>query len=377
MAKARKIKTGYWVVSYRDESGKGRSRSFGKGREAADKAKKFAAKIDYSKAYDEPLPLNRGEGVYVDQLCQLWTDDLRARGKGARWLTDWLSTFNEKFSPALWAKPVHQITLEDVVKIISEHYSTHSQSTRNRYMRYLKGIFQYGVNQKHLRENPMASWKSGREPRRKSPLTLEAFQAIMRNSPPHLAWALEVAWNIPCRPGPSDLFALRFDKHYQPGRGGVEVFHTKVGRWAFILLDEEFMRSLAIRQKQHASGYLIEYKGKPVTDIGVGLAGAAKRAGLPYRPCLYDVRHLWITTALDNGHEPSAIAYVAGTSVEMIHEHYYEPHAAERSKIAATMPKVRAEEPEKGRKVVGIDGSNVVKSVVKNAGSKKRSRTKN
>lgn len=55
---------------------------------------------------------------------------------------------------------------------------------------------------------------------------------------------------------------------------------------------------------------------------------------------MYDVRHLWITTMLDAGIEPSAIAYMAGTSVEMIHANYYEPHAAERGRAVTLLPKL-------------------------------------
>jgi len=166
---------------------------------------------------------------------------------------------------------------------------------------------------------------------------------------------LEVAWNIPCRPGPSDLFALRFDTHFQPDRGGIEVHHTKVGKWAFIALETTFIRALAIREKQHKSGYLIEFNGKPLQRLDTSLATAAKRAELPYQPCLYDVRHLWITTALDKGLEPSVIAYMAGTSVEIIHSNYYEPHAVERARAASIMPKLHQMEDEPTRKVVGIE----------------------
>jgi hypothetical protein len=70
---------------------------------------------------------------------------------------------------------------------------------------------------------------------------------------------------------------------------------------------------------------------------------------------MYDVRHLWITTALDKGIEPSAIAYMAGTSVEMIHKNYYEPHAAEKARAVEIMPKLHVQKLEPGRKVVGID----------------------
>jgi integrase len=70
---------------------------------------------------------------------------------------------------------------------------------------------------------------------------------------------------------------------------------------------------------------------------------------------MYDIRHLWITTMLDKGIEPSVIASLAGTSVEMILDNYYEPHAVERNRVAEVLPAI-IEEPavEPDRKVVGI-----------------------
>lgn len=355
MAKATKTKAGYWVVAYRDEYGKGRSRSFGRGAKSKKEAEKFATEVDYKKAHGESLPISRGEGLYLNELCQLWVDEKLAQGRKDRWLTEWTDTFNKVFFAPLCKHPAHRVTQADVIAIIGANYAGKSQATRNRYIGYLKSIFEYGVEQGHLEKNPLAKWKKGKEPRRRSPLTLEDLKKIQAVCAPHLAWALDVAWAIPCRPGPSDLYALRFDRHVKPGRGGVEVFHSKVGKWAFIQLDVDFMRSLAIREKQHASGHLIEYKGRPVERLDTSLATAATKAGLPYSVCMYDIRHLWITTALDKGLEPSAIAYMAGTSVEMIHKNYYEPYAAEKARAVELMPRLREPKADPDRKVVGID----------------------
>lgn len=355
MAKAKKTKEGYYVVSYRDADGKGRSNSFGKGREGKTKAEMFAKEVDYKKALGEALPLSRAEGIYLDELCQLWVDEKKAQGRKLSWLRDWTVIFNAVFLPPLCRQPAHRITQADVIAIIGAHYQDHAQSTRNRYVGYLKSIFEFGVEQGHLKANPLCKWKKGKEARHKSPLTLDGLKAIREAAAPHLAWALEVAWNIPARPGPSDLFSLRFDLNVRPDRNGVEFYHSKVGRSAFVQLNPDFMRALAVKEGQHKSGHLIEFKGKGVSDLGRALESAAKRAGLPYPVCMYDVRHLWITTALDNGLEPSVIAYMAGTSVEMIHKNYYEPHAAEKARAVEIMPRLREAKTGLDRKVVGID----------------------
>jgi len=45
---------------------------------------------------------------------------------------------------------------------------------------------------------------------------------------------------------------------------------------------------------------------------------------------------------------------MAGTSVEMIQKNYYEPHAAEREKMARDMPQISEPKVRQERKVVGI-----------------------
>lgn len=350
----RKRKDGYWIVDFRDEQGRNRSRSCGKGREGKKKAQKLDTEIAYKLAHEEPLPASRAEGIYLDDLSQLWVDAKKAQGRKTRWLAEWAHVFNKYFSSTLATKPAHMVTEADVLSVVSAHFASRSQATRNRYIGYLKSTFQFGVDRGYISKNPLHAWKSGKETSRMSKLTFKDFQTILAVAPEHLAWALEVAWNIPVRPGASDLYALRFDTNVDYNRGGVNVVHSKVGRMAFVQCNTSFMRKLHTRESLHQSGYLVEYKGRQVKRLDTALQTAAKKAKLSYTPCMYDVRHLWITTMLDAGLEPSAIAYLAGTSVEMVHKNYYEPHQAERGRAAELLPQV-GKMTEPGKKVVGIE----------------------
>ncbi len=98
--------------------------------------------------------------------------------------------------------------------------------------------------------------------------------------------------------------------------------------------------------------------GRPVKRLDTALETTARAARLLYNVCMHDVRHLWITTALDQGLEPSAIAYMAGTSVEMIHSNYYEPRAAARARAVEVIPTLAEEyHRDRPRKVVGTNGT--------------------
>ncbi|GAB6126133.1 tyrosine-type recombinase/integrase [Humidesulfovibrio idahonensis] len=330
-------KDGRWHVTYRD-GGHVRSKSFPPGREGKRQAKAFAAEIAKRKALREELVDAQPQVVYLQDLVESWVIAKKANGL-KQWVRDWVSVFNAVFLPALGRAPVHLLTQDAILDVVNEHYALKAQATRNRYIGYIKTALNIGVDRKIIVENPLSKFKMGEEKRHKSPLTLEGLDLIMANAPKHLAWAIQVAWNIPCRPG-QDLYSLTFSENVKWGRGGVEVFHRKVEKWVFVRCSDEFMQALEARRHLHKSDYLIEYKGRPVADIGTAFSNAAERAGLKYSVCPYDIRHLWITTMLDKQVEISAIAHLAGTSVRMIIKNYYEPHSSETEKAAALLPKL-------------------------------------
>lgn len=277
-----------------------RTRTFPPGRDGKRQAVEFEAEIALKKARDEALPMAPREGLYLDEIMQAWIVEKKAQGRAVGWLKDWASVFNSTFLPTLCAKPAHKVSQADVLTVIGAHYAAASQATRNRYIGYLKAAMAYAVEHGMLQANPLGKWRPGKEQRRASRLTLDDLKAIIAAAPGYLAWAIEVAWNIPARPG-ADLFGLRFDANVRFDRGGVEVLHAKVGKRVFVDCSEAFMRALYAKERRHQSGHLIEFNGHPVSDLGKGLVLAASRAGLGYSPCLYDIRHLWITTMLNGG----------------------------------------------------------------------------
>lgn len=345
-----KRKDGHWRVSFRDDQGRSCSKIFPKGRAGKADAEAFDLEVKLAKARQQDLPsFARTSDAYIGQIAQDWFDEKKVQGRKIGWLRDWAHIFNTRFVPVLGRKPAGHITQADIMTVIGTHWADASQATRNRYIGYIKSILEYGVEQGHIEKNPLARWKKGKEARHESPLTLADLKAIQKNAPPHTAWALDVAWHVPCRPG-NDLFGLKFSQ-VDHDRGGINVFHTKVSKWAWVRLPDDFLREVFARKLQHASGHLIEYQGSPIKDLGTSLSKAAQKAGLPYPVRMYDIRHLWITTALDASTEPSVVAKMAGTSVKMIVQNYYENHAAQ-DRCVENMPRLR--EQERKGKVVKI-----------------------
>lgn len=344
-------KDGRWQVAFRGDDGKPKTRSFPGTHQGKKDAAKFEAEVKFHKTHDQPLPFSARDGVHFDELAQEWVNVKKAQGRKVGWLKDWVSLMNKHLLKPLSSRPAAQLTMAEILAAVNERWGGASQTTRNRYIGYISSIFQLGVSSGRLPSNPMATWKKGKESRHKSSLDLEGLRAIKLAAPKHLAWAVEVAWNIPVRPG-RDLFSLRFDTHLNHSKGGFDVLHSKVNKMAFIPCKADFLRDVLLRQGVNKSGFLIEYRGQPIRSIKRSLAKAAERAKLPYPVCPYDIRHLWITTMLDSHLEPGVIANLAGTSVRMILKNYYEPDRAEKARAATLLPSLS--EDLQTRKVVNL-----------------------
>jgi integrase len=345
--------TGRWQVSYRDEHGKGRTKMFPPGRDGKKDAEAFDIEVKLKKKTNQPLPLTSREGCYFDDLAQLWLDQKKAEGRAHRWLKEWAETLNRHFIPELCRQPAHMIDQADVMAIIGAKYAAAAQATRNRYIGYLKAIFEYGVENGHIPANPLRRWKKQREAPRQPLLTVEDLERIMRQAAPHLAWAIEVEWNIGCRAGASELLALKWE-HIDHDKGGVWVYGQKTKSWRFVPLDPGFLRRLwALRQEADCE-HVVSYAGRPMKKFRSSLATACRRAGIPYDVRMYDIRHLFASTLLAKGADLAAVSRILGhADIATTQRSYYHLQAGEKERAVSLLPKIGGVE-EGAEKVVDI-----------------------
>ncbi len=368
-----KRKDGRWQVGYRDEQGTVRSRVFPPGRDGKRKAEAFDLEVKLLKKQGKQLPLSRQEGIYLDDLAQRWVDQKKAEGKAKRWLKEWAQILNKVFIPAFSDKPCHRITQEDVVAVVAAHYSQVSQPTRNRYIRYLKTVFAYGVDQGHLESNPLRRWKRPKEEPRKPRLNVADLEKIMRHAAPHLQWSLEALWNLGCRAGRSELFALKWE-HVDYDKGGIHIFGAKTNTWRFVPCSQAFMRKLWERQQSSPCAWVVDYEGKPINKIRRSLGTACQRAGITYDVRLYDVRHLFASTLLSKGADLAAVSALLGhADITTTQRHYYHLLQGEKQRAVELLPTIGVEPVREERKVIGIAECSAKRSAPVRSRSKKLS----
>ena len=184
----------------------------------------------------------------------------------------------------------------------------------------------------------MKPWHKSKEMPRLFHLDEEGLQKILKAASPHIAWAIEVAYNTGVRPGKSELLSLRWeDVNFQ--KGTLTVKATKTRSVRVIPLKPQFLEHLQEKQKASKSGYIVEYKGMQVLRIQKAFRMAVKRAGITYPVRLYDLRHMFATYMLTHGADLAAVSYLLGhASVKMTADVYYQYIEGEKERAISCLP---------------------------------------
>lgn len=348
---------GTWFVQYRVPGEKHPRREyFGVGPDGEQKAKVRDAEIKLRKAQGRPPVEPCPRLIYLDTLAQLYMTERKTRGASARWIKEFANLLNRYILPALTAKPVDALTYQDVIRLVEDRWGKRSLATRQRYMGYLKAVFRFGVEHGLSVGNPLAKWRKVKEPKHDLRLTVEDLGRILAHAPAHLAWAIEVEWELGTRPGASELFALRWaDVDFEACQ--IRVRGTKTHASNRLLpITPEFRGRLAVmreaadkaqagRAKDKAektrSEYVIEYAGRRVGRLTKALRRAAKKAGIEYRVRMYDIRHLFASTMLAGGADLAAVSKLLGHStITTTQQNYYHLLQGEMARAIRTRPRL-------------------------------------
>ncbi len=347
-------KDGRYQVSYRDELGRGRTKMFPKGKGGKKAAEAFDLEVKLKKKRNEELPVFRGKGLFFDELAQQWLNNKKAQGRSVRWLKELAAMLQQSFLPDLSKAPADTITHAQIMEIVVEKFSHAAQTTRNRYIGYVKSIFEFGVEQELIAKNPLRGWKKCKEEPRNPMLTVEDLERIMRVAAPHLAWAIEVEWNVGCRAGTSELLALKWE-HVDFNRGELRVYGQKTKSWRVVPLSGAFLGRLFEMSKQADCEFIVSYQGKPMKKFRNSLKTACTRAGITYPVIMYDIRHLFASTLLSKGADLAAVSALLGhADIATTQRSYYHLLKGEKERAMDLLPSIGEEDVEEEKKVVRL-----------------------
>jgi len=291
------------------------------------------------------------KGVTFGQLSMMYLDHLRVSGRTPKHIANLENLLKSMFFDILGRDtPVEGMTyLKDIVPFIKEMQGVspqtkkpRSQSCVNRYCDYLDAIFNFGIEMELIARNPMKGRKKAKEKPRDVQVGVDDLRRIMECAEPHVRWAMEVCFNLGTRPGPSELFALRYE-NVDFGAGTVRIFATKTQTYRTVPVTAAFLDRLREMRRFSRSGYIVEYDGKPVTTIRKSFNKACVKAGITVDVRMYDLRHLFATTMLANGADLAAVSKLMGHStVKMTADVYYHYLEGEKERAVSKLPSLIA-----------------------------------
>lgn len=329
-----KRKDGRYVVYFRDDSGKQRTKYFGSGASAKKEAEIFNAEIRLHKKQGKPVVFSND--IYLDQLTQYYLADCKSRGVKIKYRRETASLFNNYLVPLLGNVPVARLTHRDIINAVNQKWGNVTQTTRNRYMDILKAVFSYGVNDDLIDKNPLSRWKKQKERPSELHLNHNDLVKIKNHAAEHLKWAIDVAWNLGCRPGESELTSLMWSdvKFDRSEFGEVHIRGTKTaGSIRTVPVNEVFSAQLKEMRSQAKTEYVIEYKGRKMKKFRRSFRTACKSAGINYDVRMYDIRHLFATNLISGGADIASVSSMMGhSSNKMTLEQYYHLVSGEKQK---------------------------------------------
>jgi integrase len=303
-------KDGRIFVVYR-ENGKQVWEAFGRGPEAEKAAKTRDLKVKLAKLTPEPRPLRQGAFSTFTEIAQSYLN-ARSVELAPRTINEIFQFLDRYIVDALGKKSVDDIDMQDWEHLQAEMIARKAGArTINTYFTYLNGIWEWAVLHGHCRNNP---WEKRKRLKQKKfhiqLLTMKEFQAILEVAPDHLAWCLEVSYHTGCRPGPTELFALKWSD-VDWDRRAIRIYAPKTDTYREQFLSPGFIARMETRSKKQSEEYpentdkycpyICHYQGKQIGSLKTAWETAKKEAGIPHPARLYDLRHYYITYALASG----------------------------------------------------------------------------
>ncbi len=326
---------GTWYVQYRSE-GKLHREYTSVGEAGRLEAELRNAEVSYLKAQGiDPASSSKGS---LKKLTDDYLLERKITGASERWLDEFKHLLDKYILPALGRIPLEKIKYQHIIEMMNARWGGCKLSTRQRYMGYLKAVFSFGVEHEYCKNNPLGKWRKSKEPKLDLELTFHGLQKIIAHAAPHLAWAIKVEWQLGARPGPSELFKLKWsDIDYAGNR--IKIKGTKThSSHRTVPITEDFKTDLQMVQKKSKSAYIINYRGKPVKRMQKALKGACQRAKLPYHVTMYDIRHLFATTLLAKGSDLKAVSELLGHTSIATTQIYIHLIEGEKRRAISTLP---------------------------------------
>jgi integrase len=335
---------GRWFVKVPDKDKKSGSRReyFGRGASAEAKAKARDNELDLKRT----RPKDHDSGPTIYELSMAY---LSARNFTGKSLTVTKYTLSGSILPKIGDVPASNLTHAHLEKFVSERIKTVKSSTVRREISVLQAIINHAVKRKPpmLAFNPIAGFiKPKTDAQTIYPPTKSEILSIMAHANERLRRFIIIAWFTGLRPGAVELLSLPWNA-VQWETHTLHVVSAKKGgvRSRDVPIHPDFMVELK-RWKESddltgkANGNIINIwkEGRAVKYMHWLWADAKAKAGITRRLRMYDLRHFFVTTAIENGADYKTVSDIVGSDPETLRRHYQHVSSAARQAVIERMP---------------------------------------
>jgi site-specific recombinase XerD len=174
------------------------------------------------------------------------------------------------------------------------------------------------------------------------PPTPEEITAILAAAPDHLRRAVIISWYTGLRPGAVELFSLTW-AHWARHAGSLRVVSARKGGPPLrdVPVHPAFEEHLAAwHQEDKGRGHIVHYRGRAVRSLRTSWTSTLNTAGITRRLRMYDLRHHFVTRALEAGADIGALAGVVGSSPQTLRRYYQHVSDDLRRKAVALVPEL-------------------------------------
>ncbi len=332
----RQLKDGRWAVYYRKD-GKLKWEYFGRGPEARAAATKRNEELGLARR----RPPRRRMGPTLADLAQAYLKAKHFSPNSARCLA-WRLGAN--ILPALGHRPASSLTHRDLDHYVAQRLQKVKASTVRREVTDIKAILNWAASTEPrlIPFNPLHNYKA---PRADDdvilPPTRAETEAILQAAAPHLQRAILLSYYLGLRPGSVELLRLTWDSVnwetqtilvLSAHKGGPEKRAVPIHPGLLPILRSWY-------SQDHCSGPIVHYRGKPIKTIKRAWASALERAGITRRLRPYDMRHAFVTQALEQGADIKALAEIVGSRPETLMRTYqHVSHELRRQTVSKIAP---------------------------------------
>ena len=340
------LKDGRWVVRYPDPDGKDinarKCEYFGRGAIAEQKARLRNESLDLQKK--GPVKNEDSVGPTLSELATEYLINKNFRNDSSRDLCQLRLSAN--ILPALGDIQAIRLTYDNMEKYVRLRRRSVKASTARREITDIKAILNWASKRRPplIPMNPIRDFVAPLpDDAVIIPPTKEEVKAILKHANERLKRAITLSWYTGLRPGAVELFALKWDsvlweknviRVVSAEKGGPGIRHVPIHPLLIETLRKWY------EADNNPLGPIIHDKGKSIASLKKAWKIAKEKAGITRRLRLYDLRHYFVTTAIESGTDYKTLSEIVGSSPETLRKYYQHVSNAAMVSAIENMPDI-------------------------------------